>query len=405
MSPQKDSHTEPISASRYERRLPSWLFGLAAGACILVAALLAIAVTASPARAVTTGDITGTVTNASAGSLANITVNAYVSDGSGGWNQQASTKTGAGGSYDLAGLPTGSYMLEFRDDNGGSYATQFYNHASWFDTATPVAVTAGETTPNINVTLGVAGHITGTVKNASGAGLATITVNVSAVGLPGSYQFNTTTGADGTYNVGGMPTGSYVVTFDLGMGDSQDAVGKDYFAQSYDHASLDAPTPVAVTAGQTTPNINATLVAAGHITGTVKNADGVGLATITVNVSASDSPGSYEYNTTTGADGTYNVRGMPTGSYSVSFNLGMGDSDGSIGSSYLPQPYDHLVAVTAGQTTPNINVTLAPAGHIIDRCRRQLQLRPPAHGQLLGVVQRVLGGRQQQRRRLHRAVL
>ena len=76
--------------------------------------------------------------------------------GQGGWNQVAGTQTGPDGSYDLGGLPAGSYRIQFQDFSGG-YVTQWYNNKSDFNSANPVAVTAGSPTPDINATLALAG--------------------------------------------------------------------------------------------------------------------------------------------------------------------------------------------------------------------------------------------------------
>ena len=52
--------------------------------------------------------------------------------------------------------------MQFSDDSG-NYLTQYYSNKSDLDSADPVAVSAGLTTSNINVTLALAGHIAGTV--------------------------------------------------------------------------------------------------------------------------------------------------------------------------------------------------------------------------------------------------
>jgi hypothetical protein len=60
-------------------------------------------------------------------------------------------ETGANGTYQIAGLSPASYLVEFTSGCGASsYVTQWYNGAATKGTATPVAVTAGATTPSID---------------------------------------------------------------------------------------------------------------------------------------------------------------------------------------------------------------------------------------------------------------
>jgi len=187
-------------------------------ALCLAAGLLALALAVPSAQAATSGDITGTVKNASSVGLANITVNAYASvDAYNNGNQAATTQTAANGSYDLSALPVGSYLVEFRDDNTGDYVTQFYNNKATIDAATPVVVTVGNATPNIDAVLAVAGHITGTVTaQVGGDALANISVNVYASVddySNGNQAASTQTNPDGTYELGSLPVGSYLVEF------------------------------------------------------------------------------------------------------------------------------------------------------------------------------------------------
>ena len=201
------------------------------------------------------GHITGTVTNPGAGAQNSVWASALQPDGSGGWRLVKQALIGSDGSYDLIGLATGSYVVEF-EDAIGNYLTQYYDDAPDPGSAAPVAVTAGQTTPGIDATLAPAGHIRGTVTNASGDGLVDISVT--------AYQSNGMAGwtiaglsgyttMDGSYDLGGLPTGSYYVEF-------TDFWGHTYLPQDYDGAvARSLATPVAVTAGVATSGIDATL--------------------------------------------------------------------------------------------------------------------------------------------------
>ena len=135
--------------------------------CLCVAVVLsASAVTAPAAQAASTGSITGTVTDASGNPLAGIDVTAYQSDGSGDWEWASQVTTASDGSYLISGLSAGVYHVEFSDPNG-IYPSQFYDSVAALagDSATPVDVTDGATTPGIDAALTPGGHITGTVTD------------------------------------------------------------------------------------------------------------------------------------------------------------------------------------------------------------------------------------------------
>ena len=95
-------------------------------------------------------------------------VNTYGWNASGSyWGQITSAYTGADGNYDLGGLPSGTYRLEF-NDYSGSYLSEYYNNQSSLDLADDIAVAAPETVAGINASLALAGHITGKVTGPDG---------------------------------------------------------------------------------------------------------------------------------------------------------------------------------------------------------------------------------------------
>jgi Carboxypeptidase regulatory-like domain len=72
--------------------------------------------------------------------------------------QFASTTTDSNGDYTLSGLsPSASYRVEFTPPEGSSLAAQFYPSGLTLQAATPVPVTVGQTTPNLDETLGAGG--------------------------------------------------------------------------------------------------------------------------------------------------------------------------------------------------------------------------------------------------------
>ena len=202
---------ESASASRRGRRLPGALSLWALSVCILVAALLAGAATPPPAQAASTGSATGGITGTvtvSGGAAAFASVWLYM-ETSDGWKFDQSATTNALGFYSFAGLEAASYRVGFQDSSGD------------LGSATSVAVTAGATTPNINAALLSPGHITGTVTNATPAGVENIDVTAYRHNGAGGWTYvnDVTTASDGSYDLGGLDTGRYRVHLTDSTGD------------------------------------------------------------------------------------------------------------------------------------------------------------------------------------------
>jgi len=308
------------------------------------------------------GHITGTIRNAGGvglgGTDVTIGVTVYRSDGAGGWAWARNGQTGAGGAYDINGLTTGTYRLYF-SDFGGGYLPEYYDDAPDLETADDVSVIVGATTANIDATLAAYGHVSGTVTSAAAAPLADVTVTVYRPDGSGGWAWfrNVQTVADGGYDINGLDTGSYRVGFE----DSAGMYVPEFFA---DKPDIDSADDVSVTVGSTTAAVDATLVERGHITGTVTDSSGAGLAGIMVKAYRPDGigPGGWycPYSGSTAADGSYDVGHLDTGGYRVMFVSSSGD--------YLTECYSDkpdlgsadVVDVTAGETTPDIDATLSP---------------------------------------------
>ena len=267
------------------------------------------------------GHIAGIVTDSSPvpAPLPDISVQAYVRiEPWSWWNYAGGTSSDSNGEYDLK-LPAGTYRVCFYDWNTGDYLNECYDDAGDnVNSATDIAVLAGQTTAGIDAALTLAAHITGTVTDASGASLPGI--YVYAYDLDPLYNYwrylrSATTDANGAYDIGGLPAGTYRVCF----------YASDYASECYDDAGTDvnSATDIAVLAGETVAGIDAALALAGHITGTVTDASGAPLPGIDVYAYVWEAVGSswnYLANGYTDASGAYDIGGLPAGTYRVCFD-------------------------------------------------------------------------------------
>jgi hypothetical protein len=333
------------------------------------------------------GSLSGTVTDA-AGTLHGLAgVGVEVTNQS-SYTPVYSATTAADGSYTVTGLEARTdYQVHFLGSaaTGGSsdatgYIAEYWHHVSQFDglAPTPVAVAPDVTTTGINAALVGGGAISGAVTDAAGThqGLSNAEVYVtSSLSRATGYSVTAT---DGSYTVKGLPAVTdYQVRFSGSaiVGGSADATG--YIGQVWQNQSVyGTPTPVVVTTGTTTSGISAALVGGAAISGTVTDAGGLhhGLANVVVSV-YSASPGSGW--STTSADGSYIVTGLPAGAdYEVCFGAADGTGGSSDASGYFDQCWKNQVSGTATPGTPTpvvvtpgansagIDAALAAAGAI-----------------------------------------
>jgi carboxypeptidase family protein len=307
------------------------------------------------------GSISGTVTMSGGGPVANACIALYTSpDGV----SVSYTSTFATGAYDLTGLQPGKYIEEIQTCESASNDTVWYNGAATAGTATPITVTAASTTANINTVFPIDGSIAGTVTKASN-GKPFSGICVSAFSS-GSYIAGATTASDGSYTISGLVPGSYTVEFSSDEFDSGCGSAIGVVTQYYnDQPSSSTADLVNVTASQTTSGINASLVAAGSVTGTVKAA-GAGIGGVCV--SAEDPSQDYQTDSasTTASNGSYTITGLQPGKYIIKFDTTC-DTTANYGIQYYPGVQlgsATLVTVTAATATTGVNATLAAAGTI-----------------------------------------
>ncbi len=322
------------------------------------------------------GTIAGTVTRHSDGSaLSYVSVCVYAQepqqgesgDGTAGdidsitkdWG--ACAKTDEHGHYQVKGLHTGAYLVEFQA-YGQSYLGEYYDDKQSWDETDLVSVSAGQTTANIDAVLSNGGSISGLVTaEDKGTPLAYVWVCASPVDFRTDFdgiiqQQCAESDENGMYMVQGLPSDLYIVEFWAPYG--------SYINEFYDNQSFwGEATPVSVTVDETTANINAALSTSGHIQGTVTDEAGQPLPHIAVEVFVGEDFGWRSY-TLTDENGHYDVSGLSKGSY----YLGFLDRAGQ----YSVEYYDDMadlsqaisVTIQAGSTISNIDAILSQSGGI-----------------------------------------
>ncbi len=123
--------------------------------------------------------------------------------------------TGPNGEYQLNGLPSGEYDVEYEGGNRVNYLREFYEDAETWAAATDVTVAAPALTPGIDAELAPGAQILGHVS-AIGTGAPLADEMVCAEEQPpGEYQACDWTDSAGDYAIRSIPAGTYVVAFGL----------------------------------------------------------------------------------------------------------------------------------------------------------------------------------------------
>ncbi len=310
------------------------------------------------------GHIKGRITDIAGNPLKNIDAIASHWNGS-QWQWFSGGQSDADGQYDIGALNTGTYRVEFWDNNEGSLLG-YYDGASDIENATDIEVIAGETTEDINAQIDLVGsttgNITGRVTDANGDPLENIEVSARYFnGMEWQDFADVRTNANGHYDLSGLNPGTYRVRF-------QDYHSQIYGAEYYDDVpDVESATDVTVTAGSTTSNIDAQLELGGKITGTVTDADGNPLKGINVGIFYWNGNwwDWFYVDDSTDSNGHYELSGLKSGTYRVRF---MNDEGPYATEYYDDAPFVEKakdVTVTAGETTSNIDAQFTVlAGHI-----------------------------------------
>jgi protocatechuate 3,4-dioxygenase beta subunit len=254
------------------------------------------------------GSFSGRVTNSAGAPVSGACVEAFNATGS-IFQFGFTDPTGA---YTVSGLASGGYSVEF---------TPCFSQLSLDTVLGHVTIKAPGTTKGVNATLQAGGSVSGVVTL---AGSPTVPVEETCVEVispdPGNPGGITSTNPDGTYEVTGLAPGTYQVYF----GDPNcSGASPDLAPQWFDNAATQATaTTITVTAGHTTPAIDAAVQFDGQITGSVTDSSDAGVSGACV-VAVPQSPGALPLTAISGS-GTYTLVGLAPGDYVVEFAPGCG---------------------------------------------------------------------------------
>ena len=306
------------------------------------------------------GSLSGTVTDATSGlPIGNVEVDLYDATG----YSQGYTFTNAAGNYQFSQLAPGTYYALARSN---AYINQLYQgipceSGCTVTSGTPIAVSPGAVTGNIDFALQLAGSVSGTITDAA---LGTpLSATVYLYDSNGNYVTSAWTDYTGAYQVVGLQGGTYFAA----------AWNWQYAEMLYDgiicspSCTVTNGTPISVTFGHDTPNIDFALLKFGSFSGRVTDLS-TGLPVTTTSISAYDGGGSFVGYGYSDQTGDYAIGGLLTGNYfAVAHDPSYIDElyNGIVCEPSCDPTTGTTIAVTLGATTPGINFGMNLGGGIM----------------------------------------
>jgi hypothetical protein len=259
------------------------------------------------ARLTIGGSISGRVTGADGKSLDNICVLA-LNEAKGLFD---ATDTGVAGTYQMLGVSTASYTVEFTPCNGQNLIT----------TVGYTRVVAPRATTGVNITMRRGGSVSGVITTAEPGAVpvANECVDVDSAN-PNNVGGVAISGSGGRYLATGIAPGTYTVY----LGDQTCGEGPpNLTGQWYDNQQSAAlATKITVKVGHTTTGIDAALETTGEITGSVRGPSGAPVSGICVTAHGT-AAGSVPVVAVSRAGG-YSLTDLQPEPYVVEFSAGCG---------------------------------------------------------------------------------
>jgi hypothetical protein len=274
------------------------------------------AINASLARGAT---VSGTVDVAGspAKPLADVRVSVITTDDSNSYDAH----TDAEGHYAVVGVPSGTYLVEFRAPTAKKLAIQFWNDKTTFSTATHLPLTAGQDVTAVDATLHAGASISGTVyaPGSKKTGLAHERVSVFTGDGKQELENYAETNNSGRFTVSGLAAGTYKIGF---TGPSTSKAAFEFWSGAF---TLSRAKTITLKTGQAKTGINQKLVTGTKISGTIKGdrAHPKAVANVAVLLWASDQhPGTQvlpPLQVFTNSKGQYSFAHVGPGTYTLEF--------------------------------------------------------------------------------------
>ena len=259
------------------------------------------------------------------------------------------------GAFTVGGVAPGTYKVRYRGT--ADWATMWHGGVATASASPSITLVEGTSNPSITDAAVAGASIAGSLTG--GDGQYQLVEAVASDGqVAASMWVNT-----GAYSVSSLFPGSYTMQFNRASGVTTTAEAQ-YYNNLPEGSGAQGATPVNAAAGTTT-GIDAALQVGGTLTGKVAGAQGEALANVPVRVYTKD--GSLvTRGTNTGADGTFTVTGLTTGSYLVAANMIATRPTGSLGQIFsgnvLSEAAASGVSTTVGQNTDIGTLSFATAG-------------------------------------------
>ena len=299
-----------------------------------------------------------------------------------GW----STATGEDGSFIIWHLPAGPLYVQSHKSCQGQHTglvDEWYapgGSGSMFD-AQPVMITAGQLAPNVDFQLDPSGSIAGQVTGDGGAPLANI--QVSIINL---LAYNTCTDSNGNYALQSVPLNFPAILVASNKDWSMCTDSIDYVEQFWNNKpTQELADPIVLTlAERDKTNANFALRLASAISGHVYRQDGITpVEDACIEVFFPDLWDSFRYWSSTGADGSYHIKGLPEAAYYVRTSVNCNGSSPYLldefyapGGSVWDEAQAAQVVTTGGQVTANVDFQLDAAGAVAGQVSKAADLAP-----------------------------
>lgn len=293
-------------------------------------------------------EVTGKVTATTSGGQPLTGMCVFASNASGSITGNAATT--AAGTYEVRGLGSGTYQLEF--------APGCNTNANYVPVYVTVHTTEGKVTRGVNAVLQIGGIIAGKVTNTGGNPVGGMCVELEGTGAGNIPEF---TGNDGGYQINQLTAGTYEVGFAGGCGNTGSFA--PYWYQNQSQQALATPIVLAAAGKQT---VNAVLQPGATIRGRLTAAGGAKVRDACVAATSTDVAGlgAFDAITQTGGNGTYSVPSLAPGQYLMDFGCGFSGKYGGQWFTGAPDAGDAALISAPTGTTSGINAVLKPGGSI-----------------------------------------